>query len=173
MITVPYNPPRDPTRFRDLMDFKKGLRVYYFFGTFFSLGTVMLILSVFLPPYEAGLILFKIIAGLGLFGTMSFILLGTAIQRHRERLQAFSEGMILEGTVTEHGRKFVFWKSSRDYTVTVEIWLDDNTTISATVQYPDVEIHKKNPLQSSTPAFVDTTSNSVFIPAEIGVEIRH
>jgi hypothetical protein len=173
MITVPYNPPREPARFKDLMDFKNGLRVYYFFGSFFSLATVMLMLSAFLPPHEAGLIIFKIIAGVGLFGTLSFILLRTAAQRHRKRLQAFRKGMILEGTVTKHGRKFVFWKSSRDYTVTVEILLDDNTTISTIVQGPDGVIHKKNPLQSKIPAFVDTTSESVFIPAEIGVEIHY
>jgi hypothetical protein len=130
-------------------------------------------LSAFLPPHEAGLIIFKIITGVGLFGTLSFILLRSATQRQRERLQAFRKGIIIEGTVTKHGRRFVFWKSSRDYTVTVEISLDDNTTISATVQGSNGLIHKKNPLQSKILAFVDMTSESIFIPAEIGVEIHY
>ena len=168
-ISVPLNPPRNPELYR--IDFRRGLWALYFFGSFFSLGSAGVLITATMPPYEPGLIVFKILFGVPFFGFFAYWFLSKAIRRYRERITVFREGILRKGTAIHHGRKFVPWRSTRHYTVTVRIALDEGSIDSVIVNW-DRSIYERVPLGAHVYVFIHPETLSVFIPAEIGVAIR-
>lgn len=146
MITIhlPERPPRDMERIRELIDLRSGLRVYQLFGFAFLFAAVVVVGTSFLPPYEPGLIVFKVVAGLLFFGGFAAVLLRKARNVFETRANVLRDGIVVEATVVSLGRAFVFWKSTRDYVVVVE-FEHEGTRHQAKIQSPRSEIHDRLP----------------------------
>jgi hypothetical protein len=172
IIVIPEEPPRNPLDFKEKIDLKKGLRAGFFYGYFFLVGIGLCILSTFFPPYEPGLIFFKVAGGSAFFGLLSYLFLSNVRRRYKSRLAAFCSGRFIEGTVARHDRVFSPWKSKRDYTVTVEFSLEGGNKLTRQIQSAREEIQRQLPLGSKVDALLDGNTRSVFIPMEIGVAIR-
>jgi hypothetical protein len=163
-IVVKSNPPRKI----DDIDLKSGLRVYYFFGYFFLAGALFMVFTAFLPPHEAGVRFFKIVFGFLVFGGLGYFSLSIAEKKYKARKLAFENGIIIEAIAISQSRCFVFWKSERDYVVTLE-YRDINLQIKhCLVQSSDSDFYNLLPIGKKTSGFYDQESGSAFFPIEIG-----
>ncbi|NBB90136.1 MAG: hypothetical protein GVY23_02895 [Spirochaetes bacterium] len=150
-------------RIRELIDLRCGLRVYQFFGYAFLGAAVVVVASSFLPPYEPGLIVFKVFAGLLFFGGFAALLLRKARKVFDARVNVLRDGIVIEASVVSHGRAFVFWKSTRDYVVGVE-FEHAGTRHRAKSQSPKAEIHDQLPTGSRLPGLFEPQSGrSLFL----------
>jgi hypothetical protein len=157
------NPPRDLNQMGELMDIRSGLRVYQLFGYAFLVAAVVVVASSFLPPYEPGLIVFKVVAGLLFFGGFAALLLRKARKVFDARVNVLRDGIVIEASVVSHGRAFVFWKSTRDYVVVVE-FEHEGTRHQAKIQSPKAEIHEELPSGSRLPGLFEPRSGrSLFL----------
>jgi hypothetical protein len=150
-------------RIREFIDLRSGLRVYQFFGYALLVAAVVVVASSFLPPYEPGLIAFKVVAGLLLFGGFAALLLRKARTIFDARVKALRDGMMVEASVVSHGRAFVFWKSTREHVVVVE-FEHEGTRHRAKIQSPKAEIHDQLPTGSRLPGLFEPQSGrSLFL----------
>lgn len=162
--------PRNEDELRNI-PFKKGLKVYFFFAAFLMLGVVMLIVSCFFPPFEKGLIFFKLTLGVLFFFIFSLVLYMPASKRLKRRKLAFKYGKIITGTVVKHKRRFVVWSSTRDYVAIIAIETQKGDKKTLNIQNTNAELFQILPIGSKINVLHDDASNTTFAPIEIGVEI--
>lgn len=166
-IKIPHNPPRGLMAFKGKIDFRKQYRGYVFYGGIFLTLAIMVGTSFFFPPLETDLIIFKsVMVILGLIIGINIFLHVT--KKHKERIQAFTHGTLVHGTVIAHGRKFVPWKSARDYTITIQVPHEKDRE----ARKSDSSFHSEYPMQSHITLLFDHKTKSAFIPAEVDVEIE-
>src|SRR4030042_1581804 len=120
-MRIPKFPPRDHRLFKKLLHINKGLTGYYFYSIVNLLTCILILLSAFFPPNDPGMVFFKIVAGVGIFGFIAFFSFNLAFNIYKERKDAFKNGIKLTAKIVNHKRKFVPWKSSRNYCVILAI----------------------------------------------------
>jgi hypothetical protein len=176
-ITIPNKPPRDFKKENIKIPFQKGLIGYYFYGSILT-GLMLMVFSLlWMGPHEPGLITFKISASF-CSGLIGFLMIKSAHKKYISRINAFKNGEILTGKIINHGRKFVPWKSFRDYTVTVEIKMKnsetnqaENSIIQHVIQSSRDTLHDELPVGSQTAVLFDGNSGGIFVPIEVGIEV--
>ena len=155
--------PRDMQRIRELLDLRAGLRSYQLFGYAFFFAAVVVVASSVLPPYESGLIVFKIVAGLLLFGGFAMVLLRKARNAYAARVNVLRNGIIVEASVVSHERAIVFSKSTRDYVVILEVE-HEGTRHQAKIQSRQAVIHDRLPPGSRLKGLLEPNSgHSLFL----------
>ena len=167
-ISVPRNPPRNVSAFRGKIDFRQGLRGWYFSCWLMMLFGGMLLAAAALPPFEPGLIMFKLSAACMSFGAGVLLLVRTG-RIVRSRVSAFEKGAIVSAEVLSHERVFVPWKSSRDYAAVLVI-PSRNGAVRRTIR-SSRDLTLDLPLNSSVSVFFNEMTDDLFVPAEAGVEI--
>lgn len=173
-LKIPKKPPRDLTEIKTQINLTKGLYQYFVFGYFMMLGfliPVVFILYHNLIEMDSMISPIALIVSFLVFESIGFLLLWTGVKKRRKRKQALQNGKVISAKVVGQGRAFVFWKSTRDYTVTVE-WRDDNNKrIHHTLTSHSRTLHYALPVRSETTGVFDAESRTVFFPIEIGVEL--
>jgi hypothetical protein len=146
-----------------------NLKGYFFSaGVFGGLG-LMSLAAVFIGPYEAGLIAFKITASLVLC-YIGARLIFKAVNGHRDRVQAFTSGILLKGEIVSHGGTFVIWKSSRFYTLIVQVRTEEGKLLEKKIRSESASIHADYPMHVEMDVLVDTATGAMFIPPEVDIK---
>lgn len=167
-ISIQKNPPRDLAQY-GAIDMWHNLKGYFFSaGIFGGLG-LMALAAVFIGPYEAGLIAFKITASL-VFCYIGGRLIFKAIQGHRDRVQAFTAGILCRGEIVSHGGTIVIWKSSRFYTLIVQVRTEEGRLLEKKIRSEDASMHNDYPLHDEMDVLVDTATGAIFVPPEVGIK---
>jgi len=121
-IRIQATPPRDIAAYRDIV--KRGLGPYFFFGWFSITGpaipTAMMLAHAIIGDAPEEIFVPGVIAFVVAGAILGTILLRSGSNIKRERELALSRGVMIPATVLAHGRAFAFYKSVRDYTLTVE-----------------------------------------------------
>lgn len=167
-ISLPDTRPRDAIQIKKKLPLHKGLLPFYFLGVFalFLPFLPVVFLAVNGNIAELGwgiLILLFLIAE-----STAFFLLNYANKSYLQRLKAISNGIIIKGKVVEAGKKFVFWKCSRDYNLKIKFeYKNSENTIK--LSNPSFELHKKFPLGSEVIGLLDTETGSISFLLEMGL----
>ena len=112
-FVISKNIPREIGVLRNKLN--KGLKGYLFFGYFFSIGSLfLLIISFFTKSLIFSLIPLLIVFVLG------FIMLKKARETIKKRKKCLIEGQIVDGIVVNKGRKFNPFSSSQFYTLKIQ-----------------------------------------------------
>ncbi|MFH0864623.1 MAG: hypothetical protein V1904_00400 [Bacteroidota bacterium] len=170
-IAISENTPRNPKDYSIMLI--KGLRPYYFCSYFFTFGVFIPVFMILLSPglredIPYGRLLFCIF----IFSGVGILLWQSVSRRYRKRKLAFKHGRIISGTVKEHGRKMVYWKhGTRDYTLTVEVAVNDYKQNKVIIQSGNSLLHTAYPIGTPIKGFYDEKTGSFFFPAEIEIEI--
>lgn len=177
-MKIPKNPPREIKEYFQKIDFKRGLKGYYFFAVIFLSMGIISFIAVFLPPYEEELATFK------LLGWVFFSLIGAGIVKTKnrkldERLKAFENGDIYQAKIVSVKKIFVPWKSARDVVFHFEFEVDGHPStplgarkLFGSFQSSNQKLIAKFPTDSKIDILFDQKSGSLFIPIECGVEIE-
>lgn len=112
-FVISKNIPREIGVLRNKLN--KGLKGYLFFGYFFSIGSLfLLIISFFTKSLIFSLIPLLIVFVLG------FIMLKKARETIKKRKICFEKGQLIQGFVVGKGRKFNPFSSSQFYTLKIQ-----------------------------------------------------
>ncbi|TFH43138.1 MAG: hypothetical protein E4G96_01845 [Chrysiogenales bacterium] len=162
---IPTEPPRDPALFVETINFRHGLMRHLFHGVVVTGIGCLFLLSALTGTYETGLMVFKLscFAVLGYAGARLFL---KYARERRARVQAFSSGVLRCATVVSHGRAFVTWKSGRDFTLIVQLKMENGRVLEKKIRSEDRLLHELHPLHDEIDILVDGESGSIFVPAE-------
>jgi len=167
-VSIQKNTPRDPARYGSI-NMWHNLKGYFFSaGVFGGLG-LMTLAAIFIGPFEAGLIAFKIIASLVLC-YIGVRLIFKAVKGHRDRVQAFTAGTLRRGEIVSHGGTFVIWKSSRFYTLIVQLRTDEGRVLEKKIRSEHASIHTDYPLHDEMAVLVDIATGAMFVPPEVDIK---
>jgi hypothetical protein len=171
-ITIPSQPPRVLQHYAPVKIFR-GLAAYFGFGIFILTAVLFLIVTFVLShgsEIESESFI-KIIIPLVIFDAIGALLLMYGIREKQRRYMAFTRGIFVKGTVRGSGQKFVFWKSSRISTVTIEVMLSSGKSIKQILNLYASEIQQELFSGKEIDGLFDEKSGSLFFPQEIGVDI--
>ncbi|OHD66993.1 MAG: hypothetical protein A2176_16090 [Spirochaetes bacterium RBG_13_51_14] len=168
-VTIQLNPPRDPAQYGEKIDFWHGLRGYLFNGSIFAAAGGLTLVAALSGPYELGLTVFKLI-GFLLFGSTGYRNFRRAIRGHRERLEAFMRGRLFRCSIVSQGRAFATWKSRRDYTLIIQVTMENGKVLEKTIRSSDRTLHQRYPLHGEFDALADVGSGFMFAPPEVDIE---
>ena len=154
---------------------KKGLYLYFFFAYFMFFGAGMGLLGgiwniIYTEDLKLGI--FQ-----AFFGTGFFIFLGLVpfYLPARKKLQlrkiAFQNGELTEAVVTKHYRKFVAWKSGRDWMIDATVILENGKKITGTLQTSNSQLARNLRPGTKLQALCVKNESIVFLPLEIGMQI--
>lgn len=141
---------------------KSNTNSFWFAGIFFLLAWVGMILSSFFPPFETGLILFKITGGSLFFGLIGFFFLRTAIRRTKHHRRAIDYGIPLNAVVIKHGRRFNPFSSWRYYTITIQAQ-NDGFDAQSLIKSTSSNLHIAYPIGSIVKIKMDRESGTMVI----------
>ncbi|MDF1673905.1 MAG: hypothetical protein P1U41_10380 [Vicingaceae bacterium] len=120
-IMIKESAPRDLTTFNE--SFSKGLRLKQFFGYFFLVAAIMLILiSVLILKMAAPAIIFLLVAGMG------YYMISKINKKIKLRKEVFNKGSVVKAKVESHERKFNPFKSNKDFMIRIKPVTNDNST---------------------------------------------
>ena len=163
------NIPRDKSIINKVPVYKGIIKYYVISSGMLLMGGVTFI-SIFFPPHEAGLVVFKSFCGLALI-TTSILLFKRSTAKIKARKFALNDGVSLIGKVVHHGRKFNPSSSTRYYTVKISYTIQSKQHFSI-IKSSNKNIHADLPIGSETTGFeTNRTKWKVFFPAEVGVKI--
>jgi hypothetical protein len=91
------------------------------------------------------------------------------MKKARRRKTAFMSGSVVRGRIIRHGRKFAFWKSSQDYTATVEYSAESGGTKTHIIASGSRDLYTTLPVGTEISGFYDSRTGSAFFPDETGV----
>ena len=163
------NIPRDKSIINKVPVYKGVIKYYVISSGLLLMGGVTFI-SMFFPPHEAGLVVFKLFCCLVLF-TFSFLLFKRSIAKIKAREFALNNGASIIGKVIHHGRKFNPSSSTRYYTVKISYTIQGKEHFCI-IKSSNKDIHTDLPIGSQTNGIeTNRTKWKVFFPAEVGVKI--
>jgi len=169
-ISISNNTPRDIKQLKLTLNLKKGLGGYYFFGYFFMFAFFLPALSYLIISREFSFpLIFQLIICNLISVFVGFIIFKNVDKRYLKRLNAFVYGQICNAKVISHERRFVFWKSTRDYSVTVELINTNGEIQHEIIQSSNSYLHKQLPVGSEINGLIDLKTKFVFFPIELGV----
>jgi len=166
---------RVPRHLKDIkhqVNLRKGLNVYFMFAfSMFAFAIILLLTAIFLPgqPYEV-----RVYQGLfgplflGAFGLTFYM---PARKRLKNRINCFINGNLVMVQVISHGRVFVPYKSFRDYSVEAVYTTEEGKKIKGVIQKSSPDFHEQFPIGSEIQGMFDGITESLFLPAEIDVEV--
>jgi hypothetical protein len=167
-VSIQRNPPRDLAQYGNI-DMWHNLKGYFFSAGVFGGVGLMALAALFIGPYEGGLIAFKIIAAL-VFCYIAARLVVRAIQGRRDRVQAFTAGILMSGEIVSHGGTFVIWKSSRFYTLIVQLRTEEGKVLEKKIRSENASMHVDYPLHDDMEVLVDTATGAMFVPPEVDIK---
>lgn len=167
-ISIRKDPPRDPAQY-PAINMWHNLKGYFFSaGIFGGLG-LMVLASVFIGPYETGLIIFKVMASIvSCYIAARFVY--SAVRGHNDRVQAFTSGTLCRAEIVSHGGTFVVWKSSRFYTLIVQLRTAEGRVLEKKVRSEHTSMHADYPLHGEIDVLVDAASGAMFVPPEVDIK---
>lgn len=175
LINLSPTTPRSPDELKTI-PLKKGLQIYFFFAYFMFVGAGMGLLSGILNIIYMGD--WKLGTFQALFGTGFFIFLGLvpfyvpARKKLQLRQAAFQNGELAEAVVTRQYRKFVAWKSGRDWMIDATVILENGKKIIGTLQTTKSQLAQSLKPGTKIQALCVKNQNIVFLPLEIGIQIN-
>jgi len=170
-ISISKNPPREKGTFEEIR-VSKGIEKNYVIAAGLMFLGVILIVAMFLPPYELGLSIFQ-----GMMAAITIaagaIIVGITNARVNSRKKALRNGEIVEGTIVEHGRKLNPTSSKRYFTITIQYPTPDgNGDAITTIKSNNKNILELLPLNSKTIGIATNLAKyKVFFPVEVGVNL--
>jgi hypothetical protein len=160
--------PRNVDLIRKALPLYDGVRPFYFFGVFALIAPLIpLVFMIVNSPKLAmgwGPIAFSIFA----FELIAFLLLFQGNSIYQRRLKALVEGIEVEGTVIKQGRNFVFWKSARNYNLTIE-FEHQGKKQQISVESPKNQLHLDFPEGSKIWGLYAVEKDAVCFPIEFGI----
>jgi len=170
-IAISKNPPREKGTFEEIR-VSKGIEKNYIIAAGLMFLGVILIVAMFLPPYELGLAIFQGMMA-ALLIAAGTIIVGITNMKVKSRKKALRNGKIVEGTIVEHGRKLNPTSSKRYFTITVQYPTPDgNGDAITTIKSSKKDIFELLPLNSKTIGIATNLSKyKVFFPIEVGVNL--
>jgi hypothetical protein len=160
--------PRDSTQLKKKLPLHKGLSAYYFFGIFALIAPFAPILSISLAGDVKLLGWGPLLLFFMACEALSFYFLFHANKTYLRRLKGLSHGIFVKGIVKEQGRNFVFWKSSRNYTITIAFELAGKQ-IYHKVQSNKASLHADFPVGTELWGLHDVDGLGSCFPIEFGV----
>jgi hypothetical protein len=160
--------PRDTDQLRKKLPLHKGLAAYYFFGVFALFAPF--------PP----IIFFAVSGNIGQLGwgpivlfllvceAISLFLLFKANKSYQRRLGSLSQGNFVKGIVKNHGRNFVFWKSSQNYNITIAFDFAGERKYHR-VQSNKTALHDNFPIGTTLWGLHDNDGLGSCFPIEFGI----
>ncbi len=171
-MRIPKFPPRDHRLYKKLLHLNKGLNGYYFYSVITLLTCILILLSAFFPPDDPLLVFFKIVAGVGIFGFAAFFSFAAAHKSYNERRDAFINGIKINAEVVNHKTRFVPWKSSRNYCVTIDIPYGDKL-FSKEIVSSNKKIFVDLPIRSTTEILFNDRNITMLSPYELNVNFEY
>ena len=170
-ITISKNTPREKGTFEKIR-VSKGIEKNYIIAAGLMFFGIMLIVLIFLPPYELALSLFQGTMALGVI-IAGGIIVAITNAKVNSRKKALRNGKIVEGTVVEHGRKLNPTSSKKYFTVTIQYPTSDgNGDAITTIKSSRKDFFELLPLNSKTIGIeTNLTKYKVFFPIEVGVKL--
>jgi hypothetical protein len=170
-ISLPDKRPRDAAQLRKKIPMHRGLTPLYFFGVFALFAPFFPIVAMAVNGKigEIGwgpLIFFFFVAEL-----FAFLFLNQANKTYLKRLNAFVNGEYIKGKVLAQGRNYVFWKSARNYNLTVKFDYKGKSyqhQISGT----KASLHNDFPINTEIIGLFDADTESICFPLEIGLTLE-
>ncbi len=167
-ISLPDKTPRDSEQLRKKIPLNVELTPFYFFGVFTLVVPFFPIIAMAVNGHIGNIGLFPLIFFFLSSEVIAFLLLNLANRNYLRRLKAFSNGSLIKGKVIEHGRNFVFWKSSRNYNIKVAfVYYGKN--ITHTVSSKKSDLHQFFPVGFEINGLYDRDSESICFPPELGL----
>jgi hypothetical protein len=164
-ISIQKNPPRDPVEYGSI-DMWHNLKGYFFSAGIFAGVGLITLASIALGPYDASLIVFKVLVSL-VFCYIAARSAYKAVKGHGNRVQAFASGVVRRGEVVSHGGTIVVWKSSRYYTLIVQLHSTEGKVLEKKIRSEDASMHADYPLHDEIDVLVDDATGTMFIPPEV------
>jgi hypothetical protein len=163
----PADPPRDIRSYG--LNIHRGLAPFYFFGIFFMAApAVPAVFFLALDPARGGGI-GRLAFSVAVFFTAGCLILAAGVKKAGRRKAAFMNGSVVRGRILRHGRRFAFWKSSKDYTATVEYSAEGGGTKTHIVASGSRDLYAALPVGKEISGFYDSRTGSAFFPDETGV----
>ena len=171
-IKLPAATPRPLGDIKAQLDLRRGLYTGYVFGAVFLAGAALLPVAMALTPHPwTGPTLFQVIVGPLFFAGFAMLFLLPARRRYRARLDAFANGNLVTARVTGHRRAWVAYSSFRDYLIDAEARLEDGRMATGTIRTRKARLAQALPTGTELQALALGDSATLFLPAEMGVEI--
>lgn len=170
-IQIQENPPRDISSVKADVSFSKGLYPLLFFGYFINVAVVLIAVMYFFIPGadHSNEAIVRLIIAACIFDFIGAMFLVYAARIKQRRIFAFQRGIIKTGRVVQHGRCFVFWKSSRNYTITVELVLESGERITSVISSSSEELQRMMLPGTDVVLLYDSIAKTIFVPQEVGV----
>lgn len=174
LITLSATIPRPAEELKQI-PFKKGLRLYFFFAYFLFVTAGLGLLSgtlniIYMSNWKIGI-------GQAFVGTALFTALGLvpfylpSRKKLLLRRAAFEYGELAEARVTKQYRKFVAWKSARDWMIDAEIIMSNGKKITGSLQTSKYQLGKSLSPGTKLQALWVKNQGIIFLPLEIGVQV--
>lgn len=160
--------PRDLAQLRKKLPLHKGLAAFYFFGIFALLAPFAPVMSIALAGNIKAMGWVPLIFFFLVCEIIAFLMLFHANKTYQRRLRALSQGSLVKGKVTHHGRNFVFWKSARNYTITISFECGGKKHYH-TVQSHRSDLHFDFPIGTELWGLYDSEGLGNCFPLEFGI----
>ncbi|MFH0893986.1 MAG: hypothetical protein V2A54_06080 [Bacteroidota bacterium] len=169
-IPIQKSTPRNIHSLEKYITLSKGTGGALLFIAILTGLALMLIFSFFLPPYDGGLIAFKITM-LIVSIIFSVLLFRWRIRKIKARVNAFANGTPIEAKVTNHGRSMNPGRSKFNYTATISIPLENGKSVQQNIVSPDEDLWRALPMQQSVTVLYHAESNSLFVAELFGCKL--
>jgi len=161
--------PRHAKDFKNQIPFNHGLVPYFFFGGLFMLFAIIPTVTLLISGGIHFINPLPLIVSLLLFEALGILIVYIGIRKRKNRITTFEQGVAVSGEVIKQGRKFVFWKSWRDYIVKVKYEIGEGKYKECTLCSSQNNFHTQMPLNSKHIGFWAVETGSAFFPIELGV----
>ncbi|MFH1711827.1 MAG: hypothetical protein ABH846_01150 [Patescibacteria group bacterium] len=166
-ISLPRETPRDLSRID--INFRYGLMPYYLLAGFFFISMILLDIMVIIFDPSQWWVLLIVTVIIYAFAYLLFYM--PADKRYKTRILAVRDGTLCEGKVAEKKKVFVPWKSWRDHVIVIES-ITRVGMKQAKLQTGNSQIADQIKTGDIVHVFCDEKTGSVFIPLEIGIQIK-
>ncbi len=160
--------PRNVDLIRKALPLYSGVRPYYFFGIFALVGPLIPLVMIVTMVEEQPIPWAALVASLFIFEAIAFLLLFQGNKIYQNRLKALVEGYEVEGTVVAQGRNFVFWKSAKNYNITIEFEFQ-NEKHRQQIQSSHVSLHQQFPKGTKVWGLYASKRSAICFPIEFGI----
>jgi len=154
--------PRNIELAKSKFTFSKGISGWLIFGILIMVLGLGTFLSVFLPPHDKGLIFFKVIFFIHI-SILFWLIVKSYKKNISKRKQAFIKGDVLKATVFSHGRSMNPFRSRFNYTVTINLPLDNDKSVKEKIVSSDESIWTKFPLKMELTVLYDKSSRGILV----------
>lgn len=163
--------PRNVDLIRKALPLYTGVRPYYFFGVFALIAPMIPLISIIVNNTQLANGWLMVGISIFIFELIAFLLLYQGNKIYQRRLKALVEGTQIEGKVLQQGRNFVFWKSSKNYNLSIEFEYK-NKKQQITLESANAQLHQAFPKGTKVWGLYAAEKDAVCFPIEFGIQLE-